>query len=158
MIIKTTIELELDRITIEETLANEKGKFACFNFRMSYPSAHYFFGQRKGVSDKPFTIVWGNSPSISYYSKDYKPLQKMVMRLIEEDLGLESGWGIVNWSIAFTGTSTQSNRDWGIYYHASKYLAHGDWREKDGRILLNPNFMARVIAELPNMEDVICEI
>jgi hypothetical protein len=163
--LKTSIELELRKIFINADPLHKKGKYAQYEFEMTQPSTYYFFKKPKvGLDD--FSALWGRSPTIVFYEKDYKPLERMVKSLILKDLPSGDDWGwewadVTSWHLAIADyTSPISDRKWGLFYTAEGWH-HKPSRTKtikEGFVELSKDFMARLQAELPTKFDTDLEV
>lgn len=154
MIITQEIKLELNRIDFVENPMNYKGNFISYQFNMYYPSEYAFFNESGYLlsKDNDITVIWGRSPCITYYTKEnIKTFKQELLRLIKEELP-EGYWEIRNYHLAWTGASNRGDRDWQLFYMANKFSRKGCqvFNEKlESRIILNKNFMSRLIALIP---------
>jgi len=152
MIIEKAVQLELEAIEIRENPINQKGKYVCYQFRMSYPSSYHFFKAHKTVDAENFSIIWGTSPTIEYLDKGHKAFGALILPKIIADLptGFKKEH-IGNWRLAIGDyTSPVDDRKWVISYSAATYNDKDRVRRLCERsISLDANFMSRLIAALP---------
>lgn len=153
MLITQEIKLELDRIDFVENPMNERGKFIAYQFRMYWPLESAFFNEKWPTSaDNDLTVVWGSSPEITYYAKDnIKQFKTAILEKIKENLP-DNDLTIDTYRLAWTGASKMGNRDWSIWYTASKRSRIGMAvvdKKVESHVPLNKDFMARLISLIP---------
>lgn len=154
MIINKMISLELERIEIVENPINQKGKYLCYQFRMTSPSEYSIFEPAR-FRDKSFSVVWGRSPTITFYHKDYKSIEKMLWGLVFDDLPIDfpkdkNLFSSVNLQIS-SWDSYPSDRPWALYYHAKSYGKNGVSTCLQRSIQMNKNTMSRILALIPDV-------
>lgn len=156
MIINKEIQLELQRIDIQENPVNHKGNYACYQFAMSYPSEYYFFKKPENTIDKDFSVMWGRSPQITFYTKQYKDWRKLVEDKIKTDLpaGFNFVQHVTHWHLAIANyDKTQENRPWAIYYSAETYYNQERVKQSCERhIPVAADFMLIITSKLPLKE------
>lgn len=155
MLIEQNIKLELTRIDFVENPMNERGKFIAYGFDMYWPLQSAFFNEKWPThADKDLTVVWGRSPSITYYTKENRKIfQDEVLNKIKEEL--PQGFTLDNvksYRLGIDGyDSPRDDRKWAIWYSASYF-------EKGSRLChsidtypvkVDNNFMSRLISLIP---------
>lgn len=120
MLLKKEITLELKEFRVDENPPGYKGKWGAYKFSMVYPSTHYFFKRPKKVGDEDHAIVWGMSPDIIFYTKDWRSIAKEIEAKIRADLPDGYAWNLSGWSVQMNGCG-----EWAIYYSAET------WTNKD---------------------------
>lgn len=154
MLIEQNIKLELTRIDFVENPMNEKGKFIAYQFNMYWPLQSAFFNEKwPTYQDKDLTVVWGSSPSVTYYTKeDRKMFQNAILDMIKTEL--PAGFtidSVKSYRLGISGYDTpRNNRKWAIWYSASYYESGSRvYRAIDGSVNVDSNFMSRMIALIP---------
>lgn len=152
MLINKEVQLELQRIDIQENPLGQRSNYACFQFAMVYPSSHYFFKPPGKVGDDDFSAVWGTSPTITFYTKQFKDWQKLVLAKIKTDLPDTIQMQHVNrWHLAISNyDQTRGKRPWGIFYSAETFYNKDRVKQSCQRhIPVDAEFMNGLIAKLP---------
>ena len=152
MIIEKVIQLELEMVEIRENPMNQRGKYVCYRFRMSYPSSYHFFKVSKTFEAKDFSIIWGSSPTIEFLDKGHKEFSATILPKIIADLPPSfTKDHIGDWRLAISNYSSPvDNRPWGIFYSATTYNDQDRVSKRCERhIPLDADFMSLIFAGLP---------
>lgn len=156
MLITKEVQLELQRIDIQENPLNNRGNYACFQFAMVSPSSHYFFKPPGKVGDEDFSAVWGHSPTITFYTKDFKDWRNLVLDKIKADLptgttGPIQMQHVSHWHLAISNYDTpRGQRPWAIYYSAETFYNADRVKQSCQRYIpVDADFMSRIVGRLP---------
>lgn len=149
MKIKREITLELEQIEVVENPINQKGKYASYHFRTVSPSSHSFFGKTKPFSEE-FTAVYGQMPSLTLYSKEFKPLDKLIWQSVFDHL--PSDFPKDKYLFDYARIVQDYKGDWNIAYSASKHHGNGIITKLQRNAPINLNALSRILATLPTKE------
>ncbi len=150
MVITKEIQLKLERIQIEENPVGHKGKYACYQFVMCWPSQYYFF--KEPSKEKEWSVMWGQSPTTTFYTKNYKEWQKLVLAKIKDDLPPSFKLvDVSHWHLAISNyEKPEPQRKWGIFYHAETFYNKDRVKQScDRHVILENDFMDNIISRLP---------
>ena len=152
LIIKKEVLLELQRIHIGE-IGGKDGNWAQYQFAMVSPSAHYFFKNPCTVSDEDFSMVWGQSPTITFLSKNFKDWRKAVIeKKIKPDIPEPFKLSDVRyWHLAIANYDTpRDKRPWAVYYSAETFYDENRVkRQCDRHVMVDKDFMDSILFTLP---------
>jgi hypothetical protein len=152
MRIKQEVTLELETIEIDTNQLNHKGKYAAYTFRMISPSNYSFLSSGKPFVEE-FTAIWGSSPKITYYNKDYKEVERFIWEKVCEGLpeGFPKDKNLIDRMYINISdfSSPKDNREWCVFFRGQTYRKNGVAINVDSRTPICKDKMSRILAELP---------
>jgi hypothetical protein len=155
MLLERAIRLELDKIEIVENPITMRGKFVAYRFKTIWPLESAFLNDKWPMSREDYTtVVWGNSPEITYYSKEARKIfEKKLQCGIENSLpnGFTKNNVTCIKMIIASYDSKFENRPWCLAYHAERYVRtpHRLTMNFHGRVDLENDFVNEIKSYIP---------